>query len=129
MVSSRRNRPHALLIPLIELRQEVITKQRNVLTPFPKWGNAERDGVDAEIQILPQLSFPKRVFQVDVGGADEPEIDVHDPIAANRPVFALLEHSKQLGLKVWRHLADFIEQNEPPSAISKRPTLSVLAPV
>src|SRR4029453_14199254 len=106
MVRSRRDSLDALLIPLIEFREEMIAKQWNVLAPFPERRHPERDGVDAEIEILPELSFAKRRLKIDVGGADEPEIDVTDPVAADRPVFPFLQHPQKLCLKVRRHFAD-----------------------
>ncbi len=35
---------------------------------------------------------------------------MHDAVAADRPVLALLQHAQQLGLQVGRHLADLVEQ-------------------
>jgi hypothetical protein len=45
-------------------------------------------------------------------------------------VLALLSTRSSLVLQVGRHLADLVEeQREPPSAIWKRPSLSIVAPV
>jgi hypothetical protein len=54
---------------------------------------------------------------------------LHQPIAADRTVLALLEHAQQLRLQVRRHLADLIEQERSAFGHSNRPILSVLAPV
>src|SRR5919201_775048 len=110
VVHRRRQRLHILLVPLPELVEEVVAQQRNVLGALAKRRYAQCDGVDPEVEILTQLSFTEGRIEIDVGRADQPEVDVHDPVAADRPVLALLQHAQQLRLQVRRHLADFVEQ-------------------
>src|SRR6187551_704458 len=95
---------------MVELGQEVIAQQRNVFAAFTQWGNAQRNRVDPEVEILAQLSFPQREVQIDVGRADQPEIHVHETVAANRAVLTFLQHAEQLGLKIRRHFADLVEE-------------------
>ena len=35
---------------------------------------------------------------------------MHEPVASDRPVLALLQHPQELGLQVRRHLANLVEQ-------------------
>ena len=56
------------------------------------------------------LPFAQRQLEIDVRGADQPEVDVHQAVAADRPVLALLQDPQQLRLQVRRHLADLVEQ-------------------
>src|SRR4029079_13137892 len=100
VVHRRRERLHVLLIPLPELLEKMIAEKWNVLGPLAKRRHAQRDGIDAEVQIFPQLSVAERRIQIDVRRADQAEIDVDDAVAADRPVFALLQDAKQLRLQV-----------------------------
>src|ERR1041385_5980983 len=56
VIRRRRDRLHVFLIALVELRQEVVAEQRNVLAALAQRRHAQRDGVDAEVQVLAQLS-------------------------------------------------------------------------
>ena len=99
-----------LLVALPELLEEVVAQQRDVFGALAQRRHPQRDGVDAEIEILAQPPVAQRRVEIDVGRADQPEVDVDDPVAADRPVLALLQHAQQLGLQVRRHLADLVEQ-------------------
>ena len=114
MVHGRRQRPDVALIPLAELFDEVIAQERNVLAPLPQRRHTERDGVDAEVEVLAQAPVPERRVHVDVGRADEPEVHAHVAVAAQRPVAALLQNAQQLGLQVRGHLADLVKQQRSP---------------
>ncbi len=110
VVRGRREPPHRLLVALAELLEEVLAQQRDVLGTHPERRHLQRDGVDAEVEVLAQLAFAQRHVEIDVRRTDETEVDVHDAVAADRPVLALLQHAEQLGLQVGRHLADLVEQ-------------------
>src|SRR5258705_349544 len=110
VVGGRRNRLHALLVALVELREEVVAEERNVLAALAYRRHAQGDRVDAEVEILAQLTLSQRGLEIDVGRADETEVHVHEPVAADGTVFALLQHAQQLGLQVWGHLANLVEQ-------------------
>ena len=77
---------------------------------FAKRRNAQRNGVDAEVQILAKLAFAKCNFQVDIRCADQTEINMHQTIAADRPILPFLEDAQKLRLQIRRHLPDFVEQ-------------------
>src|SRR5712692_10057323 len=110
VVNRGRQRFHVLLIALPELVEEIVAEERDVLGPLPQGRHPQRDGVDAEIEILAEAPLAQRGVEVDVRGADQAEIDVHDPVAADRPVLALLQDTQQLGLEIRRHLADLVQQ-------------------
>ena len=92
------------------LLEEVLAQQRDVFGALAQRRHAQRDRVDAEIQVLAQLAVAQRGIEIDVGGADQPEVHAHDAVAADRPVLALLQHAQELGLQIRRHLADLVEQ-------------------
>ena len=110
VIRGRRDRANRLLIALVELREEVIAEQRDVFGPLAQRRHAQRDRVDAEVQVLAQAALTQRHLEVDVGRADQSEIDRDQAIAADRPILALLQHAQQLRLQVRRHLADLVEQ-------------------
>ncbi|MGY3344827.1 hypothetical protein ACVWYK_003596 [Bradyrhizobium sp. USDA 4470] len=58
--------------------------------------------------------------QVLVGGRDDAHVGLDRGAAADRGVFALLQHAQQTGLRLHRHVADFVEE--------KRPALGLLEP-
>ena len=72
------------------------------------------------------MPVAQRRVEIDVGGADQPEVHAHDPVAADRPVLALLQHPQQLGLEVGRHLADLVEQQRAPLGHLEQPFLVAL---
>src|SRR5438093_893754 len=88
----------------------MIAEQRDILAPLPHRRNPKRNRVDAEVEVLAKLPFAKRRLEIDVGRADETEVDVDEAVAADWPVLALLQDAQQLGLQVRRHLANLIEQ-------------------
>ena len=110
VIRRRRDRLDVALVPLPVLLEEVLAEQRDVLGPLAQRRHAQRDRVDAEVEILAQLAVAQRRVEIDVGRADQPEVHADDAVAADRAVLALLQHAQQLGLQVRRHLADLVEQ-------------------
>jgi hypothetical protein len=48
--------------------------------------------------------------EVTVGGGDYPDVHARRADTAHRLEFAFLEHTQELGLKLKRHVANFIEK-------------------
>ena len=59
----------------------------------------DREDVDAVIQILAEGPFRNHRLEILVGCRDQPDISLLGHGAANRPEFALLDHTQQLGLR------------------------------
>src|SRR5258706_2117340 len=57
VVGGRRDRADALLVTLIELREEVIAEERDVFGALPQRGDPKRHRVDAEIKVFPQRAL------------------------------------------------------------------------
>src|SRR5439155_10955501 len=55
--------------------------------------------------------------------ADQAEVDTDDAVAANRTILAFLKYTEQLGLQVWRHLADLVQEQRAPLRHLKEPFL------
>ena len=64
------DRPDVPLVLCRKAIEEMIRQQQNVLGAIAQRGNRQRDGVDAEIEILAELSFTERRVEIDVGCAD-----------------------------------------------------------
>ena len=73
--------------------------------------NRNFDGVQAEEQILAELSGGNRVLQVAVGRRDQAHVDVLGARRAHALDLAGLEHAQQLGLLANRHVADLVEED------------------
>src|SRR6188768_828163 len=110
MVRRRRDRAHTAAVALVELRQEMIAQERNVLGTLPQRRHFQRDGVDAEVEVLAQPALAQGVVEVDVGVADQAEVHPDQPVTPDGTVLALLEHPQKFGLKIRGHLPDFVEQ-------------------
>ena len=100
VVRRRRDGLHVALVPLPVLLEKVLAQQRDVLGPLAQRRHAQRDRVDAEIQVLAQLAVAQRRVEIDVRRANQPEVDADDAVAADRAVLALLQHPEQLGLQI-----------------------------
>ena len=58
----------------------------------------------------PKSPLLDREAQVLVGRRDDPHVGLDRRAAADGRVFALLQHAKKAGLRLHRHVADFIEK-------------------
>src|SRR5688572_1876439 len=113
MVGRRRDRPHAAAVALVELGEEMVAEQRHVFRALAQRRHLQRDRVDAEVEVLAQAAVAQRVLELDVRVADQAEVHPDQPIAADRAVLALLQHTKELRLQVGRHLANLVEEQRP----------------
>jgi hypothetical protein len=88
---------------------EPVAEQRDVFGALAQRRHAQLDGVDAEVEVFAEPAVGERRVEIDVRGADEAEVHLDEPLAANRPVLTLLQHAQQFRLQVRRHLADLVE--------------------
>ena len=71
----------------------------------------EGEHSDAVIQIHSEQIFLHHLFQVPVGGGDDPHVHRYGAGAAHPADLLLLEHPQQLGLQVKGHVSDFVQEN------------------
>ena len=64
-----------------------------------------------------------------MGGGDDPDVDVHRPLAADADHLAVLYDAQQAHLGSGRQLADFVEEERASFACSNQPLRRVTAPV
>jgi hypothetical protein len=85
-------------------------RYRDVLRPFPQRRQADREGVDPVVEVLPEASFSYQQVEWPVGGGDEAEIDLDRLVAAEPFDAVLLERAQQLGLGEQGEVADLVEK-------------------
>ena len=71
-------------------------------------------GIDTKQQVLAEASRFDHAFEIPVGCAHDPGIDVDDLIVTNASQVAAFEHSEQLGLHGQGQLADLIQEDRSP---------------
>jgi len=97
--------------PLVgEAAAEVVHQQRQVPTPLPKRREAQFHDGDPVIEVQSEPLPGHFAHQVAVGGGDQPEADLSDPVFSHPPVFLFLEDAEQLGLDCRRQVADLVEE-------------------
>ena len=69
--------------------------------------------VQAIEEILSEPAHGHQLLQVLVGGRDDTDIDADHILATHATELALLEDSKEFGLRQHRHLPDLVEENGP----------------
>ena len=73
-------------------------------------GTSTVEHVEAVEQVFAKRTFADHFFQVAVGRAEDPHVDLDLTIATDPTEAAIVEEAQQLGLQVRRHLADFVEK-------------------
>ena len=73
-------------------------------------GHADRQHIEAVVQVGTKRPFGHHGGQVAAGGGDDAHIDALHPVAAQRLHLLFLQHAQQLGLQGQRHVADLVEQ-------------------
>ena len=91
-------------------REEVPDEIGNVLGALAQRRQPQRHDVEAEKQVLAEQALLDELAQVLVGRGDDAHVGLDRCAAADRGVFALLQHAQQPGLRLHRHVADFVEE-------------------
>ena len=74
----------------VEFFQEIRDEERNVFFPFPQRRHPDRDHVQPVVKVFPEFPLADRSFEIDVGGGNDPDVDLDrsgpaDPL--DRPLF------------------------------------------
>ncbi len=75
------------------------TEQGNVAVTFAQRGKLNRNNVDAVVEILAEAAGVNHLFQVFMGGADQPKVDLALGAAAQALHHMIFQHPQQLGLE------------------------------
>ncbi|MCY1350908.1 hypothetical protein D9M69_371540 [compost metagenome] len=85
-------------------------QRRDVLAAVGQAWDVDADDVQAMEQVLAEFALAHQVFQVLVGGGDDPHVDLHRRVPADPVELAVGQHAQQAGLGVGRHVADLVEE-------------------
>src|SRR5712692_5429085 len=86
-------------------------EQRYLVSALPQGRHVNRESAQPVVEVLTQFLFCKRLFNVDVGGRQNADIDINRPLAAQPEELFVLQHMQELGLQSGWHLCDLIQKN------------------
>ena len=113
---------------LAESSKEVDGQLRNIASPLAQRRQANFERIDAKHQILAKLAALDHLFQITVGRADHPHIDLERIVVTHPTHFAALQHPQQLRLHGQGKFADFIQEDRPTRGDFEQP-FARIAPV
>ena len=102
------------------LSEEVVGQQQYVLSPFPQRRDHKRYYSQPVIQILPEQAFFDQSFQIPVGRADKPDVNLVSPVTADRADFSVLNGVQQLHLQRHAQVANLVEKQCTPVRCSEK---------
>src|SRR5690348_2882437 len=82
----------------------------NVRAALAQWRQADRRDIEPIEQIVAELALPDQLRQIAMGRGDDAHIGADRDAPADRGVFPFLQHAEQTGLRLGRHVADFVEK-------------------
>src|SRR5215469_8065788 len=101
----------------------MIHQQRNVFLALPQRRQVNCDDIQAIEKILTELAFAHQLSQIDVGGGDDPYVNLQLLHAAQVHELAILQHPQNLALGVQAHCTDFVQEQSAPVGDLKQPLL------
>jgi hypothetical protein len=96
--------------PLGLLGEHGGAQEGEVVEALAQRGEAQREHVEAVVEIFAEAALGDRAGEVDVGGGEDADVDADGPVAADGLEGALLQDAQELGLGVDGELADLVEE-------------------
>src|ERR1700688_4297233 len=93
---------------------KVFQQHQNVVLPFAKRGNLDREYVQPVVEVRAKCPVGNGGFQIAIRCRYYADIDFNGLRAADALEFTFLQHPQECNLSVQRHLADFVEENSSP---------------
>jgi len=90
---------------------EIIGQQDDVLAPVPQGRQGQLEGAQAEEQIGAEKLLLDHVGQIRVGGGNDFDVHVDEPVAAQAHELLLFHHPEQGSLEVQLEVADFVQED------------------
>src|SRR6185312_5663105 len=84
---------------------------RNISSMFLERWSINPYNVDAIVEILSKLTLSYHLFQILMGGADQPCLQRDEPVTAEAAEFALLQNTKKFDLREKAKLTNLIEED------------------
>ena len=97
------------VILFTELCDEMSAQGLDIIDPLAKGRHIDRDYVQPVIEILPEFLVGNLLHQIAVGQCQEADIQLDRCRSADPGDLLGLDGTKQLGLKIQRHVADLIQ--------------------
>ena len=99
----------------LDLRASLLHKgacqQQNILATLAQRRHFKVQHVQAVKKVFTKRPFIDHLFEVTVGRAEDPHVDLDLTLAAHPTKAAVIQKAQQLGLQVGRHFGDFIEKH------------------
>ncbi len=102
--------PHRLAALPGDLLQQRLTEDRQVLQPLAQGRQAQRQDIEAIVQVGPERAGRHHGRQIPAGGGDDPHVHGAQPGRTQGLDFPFLEHAQQLGLEHEGHVAHLVQK-------------------
>ena len=89
----------------------MVGEQWNVVAPSAKRGDPDDDHVQAVVEVFAEGASRDLVFEVGVGGGDDPHVDGGRLVGTNAFDFAFLQGAQELPVALAKRTADFVEED------------------
>src|ERR1700736_825688 len=90
---------------------KVFQQPQNVVLPFAKRGNLDREYVQSVVEVRAKCPVCNGGIQIAISCRNYADIDLDGLRAADTFEFTFLQHPQECNLSVQRQLADFVEEN------------------
>ena len=91
--------------------QQPLRQRQNIFAAFAQRRDAQRDHVEAVVEILAKVMRGDFGFEVAIGRRDDSRVDVDRALAADALEVLLLQKAQKLGLERWRQVGDLVEED------------------
>jgi hypothetical protein len=129
-IDGRRGEPLDLPAVLFGIAlQKKVRQQQDIRFALPQRRHVDGKHVQPVIQVAAEGILLHGLLQVLVGGRDDAHVHLEGPVPADPLEFPLLQNAQQPHLHVGLDAADFVQEDGPLWASSKRPGFCLTAPV
>jgi len=97
----------------LEFPHDVFGDERKVVHAAAERRNQERYDIQTVEEVFPEFSAVGEIFQVLVGGGDQPEVALDDAVAPEAFELLVFEDAEQLRLHLHRQIADLVQEDGP----------------
>src|SRR5580698_9869230 len=94
-----------------DLLYEMVDQRRDVGAAFAQGRHLQRHDVEPIVEVFPKSALPDPLLQIHVAGRNHSDVDLDGVGTTQALNLAFLENTQKLRLQVYRHIADFVEEN------------------
>lgn len=111
-----------------KLFDETLGEEDDVLAAFAQGRQRDPDFVQPLLEILAEVLFRHRCFQVDICAGDDSRLDLYFVFSSQPTKRLLLDGLEQLGLEGQTHVSDFVEEQRAPVRQFEQSALLAIGP-